>query len=236
MIRRQRVCLVAALLVATFIIAAGLVGAADGSRPATVTFRNIQLVVDGVVIGSDRQPLVYEGRTYVPIRLVAEALGKHVTWDAANSQVVIQDTRPQVPIAELLMLDVRGSWRLESVTEAGQSERVRTLEDRSTTCNWYKERCYYEFALDGKYETVELSLWYQDIGWEHQLRVLADDREVAHFAIARRDTSPKTVSATIAGAQRLRIETAVDPGGPDYWVSGEYAKLFIRGSVQAPRP
>lgn len=49
----------------------------------------INLVVDGQTIFDDN--ILYNGATYVPIRAVAESLGKEVKWDAETNTVEIGD-------------------------------------------------------------------------------------------------------------------------------------------------
>lgn len=79
------------LLVSAMLVL-GVVGSAlamESSRTISVIFRGISLVVNGRVIPVEQEPFVYEGRTYVPIRAVAEALGQDVSWDAESNQVRI---------------------------------------------------------------------------------------------------------------------------------------------------
>ena len=55
-----------------------------------------RLIVDGREIRPDVPPQLINGRTMVPIRWVAEALGADVQWDARNNAVVI-NTNGQEP-------------------------------------------------------------------------------------------------------------------------------------------
>gem|GEM_PF-2483839 len=58
---------------------------------ATVGFAAspIKLIVNGQEIKPDVSPQIINGRTMVPVRSVAEALGADVQWDAKNRQVLI---------------------------------------------------------------------------------------------------------------------------------------------------
>lgn len=58
---------------------------------ATISFaaNPIKLVVNGKEVKSDVPPQVINGRTLVPARPLAEALGAKVEWDDANRSVVI---------------------------------------------------------------------------------------------------------------------------------------------------
>ena len=57
-----------------------------------VMFNNIKIVVDGEELKTDKEPFIYEGTTYLPVRAVGEAVGKNVTWDAASKTVILGET------------------------------------------------------------------------------------------------------------------------------------------------
>ena len=57
-----------------------------------VMFSNIKIVVDGKELKTDKEPFIYEGTTYLPVRAVGEAVGKNVTWDAASKTVILGET------------------------------------------------------------------------------------------------------------------------------------------------
>lgn len=57
-----------------------------------VMFHNIKIVVDGKELQTDKEPFIYEGTTYLPVRAVGEAVGKQVAWDAATKTVVLGET------------------------------------------------------------------------------------------------------------------------------------------------
>ena len=57
-----------------------------------VMFNNIKIVVDGKELKTDKEPFIYEGTTYPPVRAVGEAVGKNVTWDAASKTVILGET------------------------------------------------------------------------------------------------------------------------------------------------
>lgn len=60
----------------------------------------VKLIVNGKEIATDVSPQIINGRTMVPVRFVAEALGAKVVWDDAQQAVIItsqavSDTAPQ---------------------------------------------------------------------------------------------------------------------------------------------
>jgi len=87
MIKRTAVII---LLVAV-IAGTALVEASTGNRQIEVAYRDISILVNGNQISSDAEPFIFDGRTFVPIRFISEALGKNVTWDQSKYQVRIAD-------------------------------------------------------------------------------------------------------------------------------------------------
>lgn len=44
-------------------------------------------------IGSQQKGFIYNGKTYVPLRFLSEALGKDVNWDESNLSIYVQDRK-----------------------------------------------------------------------------------------------------------------------------------------------
>ena len=53
----------------------------------TVYFNNIRIAVNGQRIDTEFEPFVFQGRTYLPVRDVANAMGFGVTWEDATNTV-----------------------------------------------------------------------------------------------------------------------------------------------------
>jgi len=63
----------------------------------------IGLFVNGKQVTSDVAPVIVEGRTMVPLRVIADNLGRYVSWDGDNRRVLITQTQ-----AEAASLPSRG--------------------------------------------------------------------------------------------------------------------------------
>ena len=63
--------------------------AIGGVRQQSITanFNNIRIAVNGMLVNTEFDPFVFGGRTYLPVRDVADAMGFDVTWEAATSTV-----------------------------------------------------------------------------------------------------------------------------------------------------
>lgn len=56
-----------------------------------------KIFVNGKELQSDVPPQMIDGRTMVPVRFIAEALGARVEWDAKNNAVNITTQKPLAP-------------------------------------------------------------------------------------------------------------------------------------------
>lgn len=78
------------VVVTVLIMAGGSTAMAKISKmDIPVSFNNIKVVVDGKELKTDKEPFVYEGTTYLPVRTVAEAVGKEVAWDSSTQTVTL---------------------------------------------------------------------------------------------------------------------------------------------------
>lgn len=91
--------MVCGAVVASMVLCSGTVAFAKVANTSIpVSFSNIKIIVDGKQLSTSKEPFTYNGTTYLPVRAVAEAVGKDVTWDGATKTVYIgerpQDTTP----------------------------------------------------------------------------------------------------------------------------------------------
>ncbi len=79
-------------MVATLIVGAVPIAyakVADTMIP--VSYNSIKVLVDGKELKTDKEPFTYDGTTYLPVRAVAEAVGKEVKWDSATKTVTLNN-------------------------------------------------------------------------------------------------------------------------------------------------
>ena len=102
--------LIVGLLMGT-ILAGGVVSATNTTTLYNVLMNGIKIVVDGKEInptdaqGNKVEPMIYNGTTYLPVRAVADALGKAVYWDGPNYTVYLGNGTP-LPYPTVLINDV----------------------------------------------------------------------------------------------------------------------------------
>lgn len=79
----------AAILLVTSVFAAPI------SKRIDIVYDSIKLQIDGKVVtpkdaaGNTVEPFTYNGTTYLPVRAIANALDKNVSWDAKSKTVII---------------------------------------------------------------------------------------------------------------------------------------------------
>lgn len=89
--RRIITAALALVLLCGVAVAAGTVK----TQQIEANYMDIKLVVDGIEVtprdaaGKEVEPFASEGTTYLPVRAVANALGKDVEWDGANKTIYI---------------------------------------------------------------------------------------------------------------------------------------------------
>jgi hypothetical protein len=59
-----------------------------------VTYRNISILVNGKQIQSDKEPFIYQGSVFAPIRTIGEAVNKKIEWNDKENQMNIIDQEP----------------------------------------------------------------------------------------------------------------------------------------------
>lgn len=74
--------------------------AATGTKNVAVRYANIKIVVDGTLVKTDLEPFLLDGRTYVPLRVAAEALGQEVGWE--NNTVIIGKGTQNLVLANVI--------------------------------------------------------------------------------------------------------------------------------------
>jgi len=126
--------------------------AASTNRQLNAMFNNIKIVVDGTLItpkdsnGKAIEPFIVDGTTYLPVRAVADAVGKEVYWDGPNYTVYLG-----------AMGDIGQSMslKLENAVNIGDYSWLRADSNKLTDNygNTYST-AFYTYASSGTFETL----------------------------------------------------------------------------------
>ncbi len=173
-----------------------------------VQYNNIKVLVDGKELRTEKEPFLYDGTTYLPLRAVAEAVGKEVSWDSATKTAALSGGREEPPTEETEPDETKdkeetqqpGRWtRVTNKTSAvGGSVEIKCVDIRENLDNdmleldfkfdntgddnyhvWIEE-CY----INGKRMPVEYEIFanaYNNRKTEETLKIKMSDLDAAEI-------------------------------------------------------
>ena len=191
--------------------------AATTVRKIQATYSGITIVADGAKVSTEAEPFQGEdGVTYVPVRAVAEALGREVTWDDKTKTVYIgavpgeeswMKILPPYSVDGSLAYSLDGGDEKKSFTVAGQSytegvylEHAETEDSASAI--WYTQ---------GKYQSITFRVGHVDKSGNNNctVTVYLDGKKLASMEMTW-DTPPKMLRIPLSKSENIRIEVACD--------------------------
>lgn len=92
---KRRLPSIIVVFMGLLLVGAGGANASNFLKTIQVDFNTVKRIIienQDKTPPDDMKPFVYNGRTYVPLRYVADALGKSVEWNAATGTVYIDST------------------------------------------------------------------------------------------------------------------------------------------------
>ncbi|MCI3920773.1 copper amine oxidase N-terminal domain-containing protein [Paenibacillus sp. TRM 82003] len=131
----------------------------DAAREKTIRMQAGADTIDvnGVATSIDAPVTIRDGRTYVPLRFIAEQLGGFASYDAEERRAVVRTSAGQTAFATLMSGDLTVAReivaRLELVYEDGLEPLPLSGEGFTTT---------YEFPRG---EALRLTEWYKGMAW-----------------------------------------------------------------------
>lgn len=194
----------------TVLLAGGITYAKSTNEYVEASYNNIKLVVDGKQItptdsqGNTVEPFISNGTTYLPVRAVAQAVGKEVYWDGPNYTVYLGNMsgRLEYPSAKLTDLTNIGS----------QFRTTNKLKDNynnqySTAFCGYSESNY-EYLLNMKYSRFKCILYVPEGETDNRtnyINIETDGKIVYTSPAITKVSSPINVDIDITGCNDFKI-------------------------------
>lgn len=202
--------LIAGVLVGTALISSIAI-AANTTTLYDVITSGIKIVVDGKELhptdtqGNTIEPMIYNGTTYLPVRAVANALGKAVYWDGPNYTVYLGDMNggleyPTVKIEDMVSV---GDTPRES------DELVDNYGNRynHAICNMYYHNM--EFLCNMKYSRFKGTLYIPEGETDYRtvyLSIIADGKTIYTSPEMSKTSSPVNIDVNITGYNDVQIK------------------------------
>ena len=199
-----------------FIMGAICVGAtamAANTRYIEAVYNNIKIVVDGNQItptdgnGNIVEPFISEGTTYLPVRAVANALGKDVSWDGNTQTVYIGQSFQG------------GSIKLENMTDISSVFPYQKAQPSELTDNYgntynhavkYILGGYFETLCNSKYSRFTGTLYVKN-GYNgsdsKKVTIEADGRTIYSSPEITKTSKPVYIDVNISGCNNFKIIT-----------------------------
>ncbi|HHU70075.1 MAG TPA: copper amine oxidase N-terminal domain-containing protein [Thermoanaerobacterales bacterium] len=147
---RKRTTIVVMVILASIIFASAT-HATSATKKIDALYQNIKIIVNGKQAAATPEPFIYDGTTYVPIRLVSEALGATVNWDGVNKKVIV-DLKTEDPVSkqELESLRMQGYYKDSEIARLTKEleDLKKKIEEEEEAASKYKDL---EDFLDDEY-------------------------------------------------------------------------------------
>ena len=153
--------LIAGMLIGA-LITGGAVIAANTTTLYDVLMNGIKTVVDGRELqptdanGNIVEPFIYNGTTYLPVRAVANAIGKPVYWDGPDYTVYLGNTDGKLEYPTVMLED------MVSINETPQKTGLLTDNYGNRYGRAISNRAYctdLEYLLNMKYSRFKATLY-----------------------------------------------------------------------------
>lgn len=150
--------LLALVLVA---LAGGVAEASTGPKMLNVYYNDIKLNVDGVSIKTlpAQEPFIVDGVTFVPVRIIAEALNFNVDWQPDTRSVVITSKTPS-EVANLIQLVQKKDEEIQSLKQQIEQlkQQVETAQTTTTDLSDLEDDLQDEYDSIGDVDIDSLDL------------------------------------------------------------------------------
>lgn len=165
--------------------------------------------------GNPVEVFIYNGTTYLPVRAVAEAIGKPVMWEGKTSSVYLgkhDSEEPTVMLHELEYFDSGGSNRKfkthkDVKDNLENSYNYGITSDNSHRGNYPSWQTYY---INGMYSKIKgtyiLAYDQRDNKDENRFKVYGDDKLIYSSPVMTGGVHPVDFDIDLSGVLELKIE------------------------------
>jgi len=192
------------------------------TRSVEASFNNIKIVVDGKMIipkdgnGNAVEPFSVNGTTYLPVRAVAEALGKEVYWDGPNSTLYLGFMNGQLEHPTIRLEDavnIGDKWKMAKNIDLTDNYKNRY---GSAFSFWRTWNTTFETLLNMKYTRFKGTVYVPN-GSSGNVKansfvIKADDKIIYSSPEITKTTAPIQLDIDIRGCNDFSIIVAESHG------------------------
>ncbi len=223
---KKRTCskLFAGLLASAFLMGSAFAAGNVTTRTVQAIYSGIRLVVDGVEVtpadasGNVVEPFIIDGTTYLPVRAVANALGKAVDWEGETKTVYIGEKPSQAaPWLKPHLTDhatvYDGSDLQKFFTVAG-AKHTDGFTMESYRYWWNARDCWdgsAVWATNSQYKSMTFTVGHTGNAQLNAcLKVYFDGVYAETYELPGWDGAPKTITIQLDYAPNVKLELVAD--------------------------
>lgn len=205
----SRKWLASILVLAILVSVATTVAIASTGRQVTGTQGGINIVIDGnhLNLAEADQPVVIDGRTFLPVRALGDAIGLGIDWDGNTRTVIITtgDAAPSVTWLDTLPIQFEG--REHGVMAIGSNRRGDVNYERGVEVRpGFGEPPILLYQLNGNYSRF-ISDMYSALGGTSArvVTIYGDGRLLYTSPPMVQGTLTQSIDIDVSGVSVLRI-------------------------------
>ncbi|NLK00327.1 MAG: copper amine oxidase N-terminal domain-containing protein [Clostridia bacterium] len=185
--KNRRFVLVVVLALVMGLLFTGVAVGDTGSKTLKAVYKNIKIIVDGKTATGDEEPFIVGDRVYVPFRMIGEALGVDVDWDAETSSVKVAGGGSSADASLLGTLQMQLLQKQKEIDELkaevaklqeGKKVQDSDFRDLKRDLSWdhdYLRDVYFDdFSLSGSKDKVKLDIDVDLYDYDREWRKLRD--------------------------------------------------------------
>lgn len=191
-------------------LSSGIAIASNTTTLYDVMTNGIKIFVDGQKInpkdanGNKVEPFIYNGTTYLPVRAVADALGKAVYWDGPNYTVYLGKAPaileyPTVRLEDMTSI-ANSPWIADILTDNYGNRYDTAIASRSEKL---------EYLLNMKYRKFKGVIYVpegQTSDRSRYLSIIADGKTIYTSPEITKTSAPVMIDVDITGCNDIKIE------------------------------
>jgi hypothetical protein len=207
-------------------------------------YSGVTIFYNGEELTSDKQPLIINDTTYVPLRLIMETIGNYIYWDAANYRVIMTGSSSSATPSEIADKDAQIAaledkiTRLENLLAAkgDLSDIADDLQDyfEDAGMDYFGDEIEATFSLDGDTQDIKYIIeldfrsadYYKDLSKLDQddIKIFLDDvEEELNDLIDRTDFEDADITGELLNYRKSNLYVKFD--GKKYTYSWDSADL-----------
>ena len=197
------------------LLVTGIGYAANTTTLYNVLVEGVKIVVDGQKInptdanGNTVEPIIYNGTTYLPVRAVANAIGKAVYWDGPNYTVYLGNMDGKLEYPTVMLKD------MDSISDdfviAGDLVDNYGNQYGSALAKMYINSQTYEYLLNMKYSRFKCTLFIPEGTFYDEnavITIMADGKQIYSSPVMDKTSRPVYIDVDVTGCNDFKIETS----------------------------